>query len=108
MPSSRAGSPVTRRPSEKQAVAASPKPARGPVALLIGTRKGAFFLRSDGARRTWKLTEPMFLGHAPATLVPLSSDPRISARPGKKLRPHRPFQKCQKARKASWWTMSSG
>ena len=39
------------------------KPAKGPVALLVGTRKGAFFLRSDGARRTWKLTEPMFLGH---------------------------------------------
>ena len=37
------------------------KPAKGPVALLVGTRKGAFFLRSDGARRTWKLTEPMFL-----------------------------------------------
>ena len=51
---------MTRRPSEKQTIAASPKPARGPVALLIGTRKGAFFLRSDGARRTWKLTEPMF------------------------------------------------
>ena len=73
MPSSRAGSPVTRRPSEKQTIAASPKPARGPVALLIGTRKGAFFLRSDGARRTWKLTEPMFLGHIVHHLV---LDPR--------------------------------
>ena len=39
------------------------KPATGSVALLIGTRKGAFILRSDRSRRTWKLTEPIFLGH---------------------------------------------
>ena len=35
----------------------------GAVTLLIGTRKGAFTLRSDGSRRTWKLSPPMFLGH---------------------------------------------
>jgi hypothetical protein len=39
------------------------KPATGAVALLIGTRKGAFILRGDRARRSWKLSEPMFLGH---------------------------------------------
>jgi len=39
------------------------QPATGPVALLIGTRKGAFMLRGDRARRTWKLSAPMFLGH---------------------------------------------
>src|SRR5437879_7537792 len=58
--------PVTSTPN-------SLKPAKGPVALLIGARKGAFFLRSDGARRTWKLTEPMFLGHIVHHLV---LDPR--------------------------------
>lgn len=35
----------------------------GPVALLIGTRKGAFILRGDRMRRTWKLSAPLFLGH---------------------------------------------
>jgi hypothetical protein len=40
-----------------------PKPQTGPVALLIATKKGAFFLRSDRARRVWKLSGPQFLGH---------------------------------------------
>ncbi|MGH9578040.1 MAG: hypothetical protein ACRD3R_11440 [Terriglobales bacterium] len=40
-----------------------PKPASGPVALIVATRKGAFVLRSDRARRRWKLSAPMFLGH---------------------------------------------
>jgi hypothetical protein len=35
----------------------------GAVTLLIGTRKGAFILRGDRARRTWKLSAPIFLGH---------------------------------------------
>ena len=43
--------------------ATSPHPATGSVALLIGTRKGAFILRGDPTRRTWKLSAPMFLGH---------------------------------------------
>ena len=43
--------------------ATSPQPATGPVALLIGTRKGAFILRGDPTRRMWKLSAPMFLGH---------------------------------------------
>lgn len=47
-------------PSRK---ATSPQLATGAVALLIGTRKSAFILRSDLARRTWKLSAPMFLGH---------------------------------------------
>ena len=41
----------------------NPKPATGPVALLVATRKGAFILKSDRARRRWKLSGPMFLGH---------------------------------------------
>jgi len=43
--------------------ATSPQLATGAVALLVGTRKGAFILRSDSTRRTWKLSAPMFLGH---------------------------------------------
>jgi photosystem II stability/assembly factor-like uncharacterized protein len=35
----------------------------GAVTLLIGTRKGAFTLKSDRTRRTWKLSAPIFLGH---------------------------------------------
>ncbi len=31
--------------------------------LLIGTRKGGFFLQGDKSRRSWKLSKPMFLGH---------------------------------------------
>jgi photosystem II stability/assembly factor-like uncharacterized protein len=53
--------------------AADTKPATGPIALLIGTRKGAFILRSDRTRRAWKLSTPMFLGHIVHHLV---LDPR--------------------------------
>jgi photosystem II stability/assembly factor-like uncharacterized protein len=38
-------------------LAAMPMPG-----LLVATRKGAFILRSDGARRTWKLSGPLQLG----------------------------------------------
>ncbi len=50
-----------------------PKPATEPVDLLIGTRKGAFILRSDKKRQTWKLSDPIFLGHMIHHLV---LDPR--------------------------------
>jgi hypothetical protein len=43
--------------------ATSPQLATGSVALLIGTRKGAFISRGDPTRRMWKLSAPMFLGH---------------------------------------------
>ena len=52
---------------------ASPKPGVGPIALMIGTRKGAFILHGDRSRRTWKLSSPMFLGHIVHHLV---LDPR--------------------------------
>ncbi len=45
----------------------------GSVGLLIGTRKGAFILRGDRSRRTWKLSPPLFLGHIIHHLV---LDPR--------------------------------
>lgn len=48
-------------------------PAAGPVALLVATRKGAFILKADRARRTWKLSEPIFLGQIVHHLV---LDPR--------------------------------
>lgn len=41
-------------------------PARqhsGRVVVLVGTRKGAFVLRGDAARRQWKLEGPHFLGN---------------------------------------------
>ena len=52
---------------------ASLKPAAGPVVLLIGTRKGAFVLRGDRTRGTWKLTPPIMLGHIVHHLI---LDPR--------------------------------
>lgn len=45
----------------------------GAVTLLIGTRKGAFTLKSDRTRRTWKVSSPMFLGHIIHHVV---ADPR--------------------------------
>lgn len=45
----------------------------GAVTLLIGTRKGAFTLKSDRARRAWKVSPPMFLGHIIHHVV---ADPR--------------------------------
>jgi hypothetical protein len=35
----------------------------GPIVLFLATRKGVWFLRSDRARRTWKLDGPQHLGH---------------------------------------------
>ena len=51
----------------------TPRPASGPVTLLVGTRKGAFFIRSDRARRSWTLAGPHFLGQVVNHLV---LDPR--------------------------------
>jgi len=51
----------------------APRPAAGPVLLLVATRKGAFILKSDPARRSWKTAGPMFLGH---TVHHLVLDPR--------------------------------
>jgi photosystem II stability/assembly factor-like uncharacterized protein len=32
------------------------------VRVLVGTKKGAFILESDGARKKWKISEPHFMG----------------------------------------------
>lgn len=45
----------------------------GAVTLLIGTRKGAFTLKSDRTRRAWKVSSPIFLGHITHHVV---ADPR--------------------------------
>ena len=37
--------------------------ASGAITLFIGTRKGAFLLKSDRTRRAWKLSAPIHLGH---------------------------------------------
>ena len=49
------------------------KSPSGPVAVLIGTRKGAFILRGDKSRRKWDLSEPIFLG---STIHHVMLDPR--------------------------------
>jgi photosystem II stability/assembly factor-like uncharacterized protein len=41
---------------------ATAKTKPGRVALLVGTKKGAFILKTDGARRAWTLTGPILLG----------------------------------------------
>lgn len=45
----------------------------GAVTLLVGSRKGAFILKSDRTRRTWKVSAPLFLGHIIHHIV---ADPR--------------------------------
>jgi len=40
----------------------APRPSEGPITLLLGTRKGAFLLRSDAARQSWELSDPLYLG----------------------------------------------
>ncbi len=37
--------------------------SKGIVALLVGTRKGAFILRGERTRRQWKLSPPIMLGN---------------------------------------------
>ena len=50
-----------------------PAAATGTVALLVATRKGAFILKGDNARRKWNIKGPMFFGHIVHHLV---LDPR--------------------------------
>jgi hypothetical protein len=50
-----------------------PAPATGAVALLVGTRKGAWIFKSDRGRRRWDVTGPIFLGELVHHLV---LDPR--------------------------------
>ncbi len=45
--------------------------------LWIGTRKGLFALRADGARRNWKLAGPQFLGQIIHHVVQDPREPRV-------------------------------
>ena len=47
--------------AQKKSTATKKTSAR-PLSLLVATRKGAFILKSDAMRRTWKTTGPLFLG----------------------------------------------
>ena len=42
------------------------------VVLLVATRKGAWLLHGDGARRAWRIDGPHFLGHVIHHLVELA------------------------------------
>jgi len=57
----------------RTAMTGTPQPTTGSIALLIGTRKGAFILKSDHPRRKWNLSSPILLGHIVHHLV---LDPR--------------------------------
>ncbi len=53
--------------------------------IWIGTRKGAFALRSDERRKEWKLSGPQFLGHVIHHIVPDPRNPKsvlIAAKTG--------------------------
>ena len=50
-----------------------PRPRRGAVTLWVGTRKGAFRIKGDSDRKSWKLGSPQFLGHVVHHVV---ADPR--------------------------------
>lgn len=44
--------------------------------VLVGTRKGLWFLESDSRRRKWSVREPVLFGHAVFHAVPDPRDPR--------------------------------
>src|SRR5690606_7979576 len=53
--------------------------------VWVGTRKGAFVLRSDERRKEWKLSGPQFLGHVIHHIVQDPRDPKsvlIAAKTG--------------------------
>ena len=56
--------------------------ATGRVALLVATRKGAFILNTDSARRAWTTRGPMFFGHIAHHMV---LDPRPVAKNARTL-----------------------
>jgi photosystem II stability/assembly factor-like uncharacterized protein len=46
-------------------------------ALLVATRKGAFILKADTARRSWKTSAPIMLGHIAHHLVQDPREPKV-------------------------------
>jgi photosystem II stability/assembly factor-like uncharacterized protein len=69
----------TPRPSTTRKSAAG---ATGGVVLLVATRKGAWLLHGDAARRTWRADGPHFLGHIVNHVV---LDPRSRTNGGRTL-----------------------
>ena len=59
--------------SEKKTAAKGARGTARPVTVLVGTRKGAFFLKSDAARRKITLSGPVKLGQVVYQMV---LDPR--------------------------------
>ena len=52
----------TRKATKTRTAKSRATSNRKGVAVLVGTRKGAFLLRSDSSRRKWSLNGPHFLG----------------------------------------------
>jgi photosystem II stability/assembly factor-like uncharacterized protein len=50
---------------------------KSPLSLLVGTRKGAFFLKSDPGRRSWTQSAPAFLGHIVQHVVQDPRQPKV-------------------------------
>jgi len=70
----RKASPAKRAPRARTATrtrAARPQASR--VVLLVATRKGAWFIHGDTARKAWRQDGPHFLGHIVSHVV---QDPR--------------------------------
>jgi hypothetical protein len=65
---------TTKKPAarKQKPAARTPRPARR-VLVLVATRKGAWLYHGDGARRTWRVDGPHFLGHIISHMV---LDPR--------------------------------
>src|SRR5262245_4829875 len=51
--------------------------ARSPLALLVATRKGAFILKSDGSRRSWKASAPIKHGQIAHHMVQDHRNPKV-------------------------------
>jgi hypothetical protein len=45
--------------------------------LLVSTRKGAFTLKADPARRRWQQSAPVFLGHIAHHMLQDPREPRV-------------------------------
>jgi hypothetical protein len=62
-----------KKAKERSADVKARKGTRGLIALLVGTRKGAFIVKGKKSRRKWELSNPIMLGHIVHHLV---QDPR--------------------------------
>src|SRR5580765_6825154 len=59
----------------KHQVTTKKKRSGSAVRLLVGTRKGAFILNSDGTRKQWTINGPFFAGWEMYHLKGSSADP---------------------------------